>query len=120
MALQLAERIAATLSFSATHWREDGQIVAPPWTPIRLQIQASFTNPGEFQPLLLALGELLATPYTTPRWERGAAIVWAGQDQAADADILLLDNWVYDHRYLAYEARFPHSDAVFRGSFSIG
>jgi hypothetical protein len=120
MARHLAERLAATLSFSTSHWREDGQILAPPWTPIRLQIQASFTNPSEFQPLLVALSQLLARPYTTDRWARSAPIVWADHHQSADADILLLDNWVYDHRYLAYEARFPHSDAVFRGSLSLG
>jgi hypothetical protein len=119
MALHLAERIAATLSYSTSHWREDGQILAPPWTPIRLQIQASFTNPTEFQPLMVALGQLLASPYTTDQWTQSAPIIWAGHDQPADADILLLDNWVYDHHYLAYEARFPHSNAVFRGSFSL-
>jgi hypothetical protein len=119
MALHLAERIAATLSFSTIHWREDGQILAPPWTPIRLRIQTSFTKPSEFEPLLVALGQLLATPYSTDQWGHGTPILWAGHDQAADAHILLLDNWAYDHHYLAYEARFPHSDAVFRGSFSL-
>jgi hypothetical protein len=120
MALHLAERIAATLSFSAFHWREDGQVLAPPWAPIRLQIHSSFTNPGEFHPLLISLADLLADPYTTDQWPQCAPIVWAGHDKPADAEILLLDNWAYDHRYLAYEARFPHSQAVFRGSFSLG
>jgi hypothetical protein len=120
MVLHLAERIAGALSFSASHWREDGQIMAPPWAPVRLQFDRVSPNPAYLDPLLVALTNLLTTPYTTDQWPRSAAIVVVAPDQAADVTIFLAEQWIQDQRNLVYEARFPHSEAVFRGSFSMG
>ena len=120
MVFPLAQRIAATLSFSASQWREDGQLLAALGAPVRLRFDHSFRKPDHVDPLLDALAELLRTPYTTDHWPESVPIVWAGRGASADAHILLLEHWVHDHPYLGYEARFPHSEAVFRGAFSIG
>jgi hypothetical protein len=116
----LAERVAGTLSFSVSHWREDGQVMAPPWAAVRLQLDCVSPASGDLGPLLCALADLLTTPYTTDQWPRSAAIVAAAPGDPADAMILLAEQWIEDQRHLVYEATFPHSEAVFRGSFSIG
>jgi hypothetical protein len=120
MVLHLAERVAGTLSFSVSYWREDGQVMAPPWAPIRLRLDCRSPTPAYLDPLLVALADLLATPYTTDQWPRSAAIVAVAADDPADARILLAEQWIEDRRQLVYEATFPHSDAVFRGCFSLG
>jgi hypothetical protein len=120
MVLHLAERIAGALSFSVSHWREDGQVMAPPWAPVRLQLACASPRPPYLDPLLAALTRLLASPYTTDQWPRSAAIVAVTPEQPADARILLAERWMQDQRQLVYEATFPHSEAVFRGSFSMG
>lgn len=119
MTFHLAERIAGSFSFSASHWREDGQVLAPPGVPVRLQIHHSFSRPARYTPLLAALAELLGSPYTTAQWPRGTAIVCVAHHQAADVTIHLREYWLHDQRQLLYEARFPHSEAVFHGSFSL-
>jgi hypothetical protein len=117
---QLAKRVADTLSFSVSHWREDGQILAPPWAPVRLQVDAGSPSAPRLAPLLEALAVLLATAYSTDRWPRSAAIVLASPNGPADVRILLVEQWAQDRHRLVYEARFPHSEAVFRGLFTLG
>jgi hypothetical protein len=119
MAFPSAERIAAALSFSVSHWRDDGQVLAPPGVPVRLRFLHSFIDPGRFEPVLAALADLLGSPYTTDRWPQSAPIVWVGQEDAADASIHFFERWAHDQRYLAFEARFPHSEAAFQGAFSL-